>query len=119
MKKEFKITAIVVAVIFVFMLVVFLRQDKTEKVVEEQAVPKERRALDGVFVEKGKENPPIAGVMIENMIEAQPLSGIADATLVFEAVVEASITRFLAYFVLPETPSNLPAGKAGSPSVMY
>lgn len=59
-----------------------------------------RRAIDGVFVPEGQENPPLAGVMVENMEEAQPISGIDKAALVFEAVTEANITRFLAYFIL-------------------
>ena len=62
----------------------------------------ERRLIDGVFVLPAEVDPPLVGVMIENMIEAQPISGIADATLVFEAVTEANITRFLGYFVLNE-----------------
>lgn len=65
-----------------------------------QEVPKIRRTLDGVFVEEGKERPPMVGVMVENMDEAQPISGIADANLVFEAVTEANVTRFLALFIL-------------------
>lgn len=65
-----------------------------------------RRAIDGVKVAQGQENPPLVAVMAENMIEAQPISGIDKASLVFESVTEANITRFLAIFALDDSPSS-------------
>jgi len=38
------------------------------------------------------------GVMIENNVEARPQSGISSADVVYEAVAEGGITRFLALF---------------------
>ena len=108
-KKEVIIAVILVTAVFVLMW--GIRPWKTRpsaqggSVGQVVPVPQTRRALDGVFVEKEKENPAIAGVMIENVVEAQPLSGIAQARQVFEAVTEANITRFLAYFVLPPSPA--------------
>ena len=100
-KHELMIAVALVAAIFGVMWYVAPWRDKrVAPVVKAPEVVRVRRALDGVMVEKGKESPPIAGVMIENMVEAQPLSGVADASLVFEAVTEANITRFLAYFIL-------------------
>lgn len=57
-----------------------------------------RRLLDGVMVEKGKENIMPFAAMIENHIDARPQTGIAKANLVYEAEAEGGITRFLAVF---------------------
>ncbi len=105
MKSEYLVAVLVLTAAFGVMAKVAplrSKRAKTVKPVASVVVPKVRRTLDGVLVErgKGKENTAIAGVMVENMIEAQPISGIADASLVFEAVAEANITRFLAYFIL-------------------
>jgi hypothetical protein len=40
----------------------------------------------------------VTGVMIENSPEARPQSGLKDAGVVFEAIAEAGITRFLTLF---------------------
>ena len=84
-----------------------------------QSVPKVRRMVDGILVDKGQENPPLAGVMQENMVEAQPLSGIASASLVFEAVTEANITRFLAYYNLDDAPRLSEIGPIRSARAYY
>ncbi|MBI2552220.1 DUF3048 domain-containing protein [Candidatus Uhrbacteria bacterium] len=100
-KKELGIAVIIVTAVFVLMWVIRPWQDEVSKEAVIAETPKVRRAIDGMMVEQGQENPPVAGVLVENMIEAQPISGIAEAALVFEAVTEANITRFLGYFVLP------------------
>lgn len=98
----------VLAAVLVFLVLAVMwklapwQKDEDANVTKVPEIPKVRRLIDGVFVESGKEKPPIVGVIVENMIEAQPLSGIADANLVFEAVAEANITRFLAYFTLED-----------------
>lgn len=57
------------------------------------------RKIDGLIVStKESENPPLVAAVIENMIEAQPVSGLEKASLVYEALVEANITRFLAFY---------------------
>lgn len=65
--------------------------------------PKERRAIDGVLVPLGHANPWLVSVMIENAKDAQPISGIDTAVLVYESLVEATITRFMAVYALDET----------------
>lgn len=40
-------------------------------------------------------NLPVTAIMIENSIDARPQSGLNDAGVVFEAVAEGGITRFL------------------------
>jgi hypothetical protein len=41
---------------------------------------------------------PVVGVMVENSIDARPQSGLSQAGVVFEAVAEGGVTRFLAVF---------------------
>ena len=41
---------------------------------------------------------PVTGVMIENSLDARPQSGLGDAGVVFEAVAEGGVTRFLALY---------------------
>ena len=43
-------------------------------------------------------NRPVTGVMVENSPDARPQSGIDQAGIVFEAIAEGGITRFLALF---------------------
>lgn len=58
-----------------------------------------RRMLDGVCVDSvEKTNPKLVAVMIENHTEARPQFGLSDASIVYEAPVEANYTRFLAIY---------------------
>lgn len=58
-----------------------------------------RRALDGVCVSSSAEQyPKLVAVMIENHPDARPQSGLADASIVYEAPVEANYSRFMAVF---------------------
>lgn len=41
---------------------------------------------------------PVTAVMIENSLDARPQAGLADAGIVFEAIAEGGITRFLTLF---------------------
>lgn len=41
---------------------------------------------------------PVTAVMIENSVEARPQSGLSEAGVVFEAVAEGGVTRFMALF---------------------
>ena len=55
--------------------------------------------LSGIEVsEKSLENAPVFSVMIENSIPARPQSGLSQAEVVFEAIAEGGITRFLALY---------------------
>jgi hypothetical protein len=55
-----------------------------------------RRLLDGVCVEEeGAVAPRVVAVMVENHSDARPQSGLADASVVYEAPVEANYSRFL------------------------
>lgn len=54
--------------------------------------------LTGVMVEPELAERPVTGVMIENSIDARPQSGLQEAGVVFEAIAEGGITRFLALY---------------------
>lgn len=43
-------------------------------------------------------NRPVTGIMIENSPDARPQSGLTDAGIVYEAIAEGGITRFLAVY---------------------
>ncbi len=68
-----------------------------------------KRMLDGICVETEEEiNPNLIAIMIENHTDARPQSGLVDASIVYEAPVEANYTRFLAIY-----PADLEVDKAG------
>lgn len=54
--------------------------------------------LTGLNVTEDQQKRPVTGVMIENSPEARPQSGLTEAGVVFEAIAEGGITRFLAVF---------------------
>lgn len=54
--------------------------------------------LTGIPVTLALNKRPVTGVMIENSPDARPQSGLKDAGVVFEAIAEGGITRFLALF---------------------
>lgn len=54
--------------------------------------------LSGLPVKPELNKRGVTGVMIENSLDARPQAGIIDAGVVFEAIAEGGITRFLALF---------------------
>lgn len=54
--------------------------------------------LTGRPVDPGINDLPVTAVMIENSTDARPQAGLYDAGVVFEAVAEGGITRFLTLF---------------------
>ena len=70
---------------------------KPNKEVEEEKVLS--RKLDGMIVEKQAEvNPHPVAVMVENISSVRPQSGISSASVVYEALAEGGITRFMLVF---------------------
>lgn len=55
-------------------------------------------SLTGLQVDPSVNNRPVTGVMIENSEDARPQSGIDQAGVVFEAIAEGGITRFLTLY---------------------
>lgn len=60
------------------------------------------RLIDGVLVPRGQENIFPTVVIIENLVTVRPQSGLASANVVYEALAEGGITRFLAIFANSE-----------------
>ncbi|MFH2105213.1 MAG: DUF3048 domain-containing protein, partial [Parcubacteria group bacterium] len=56
------------------------------------------RRLDGVIVEEGETDYWPVAVMIENITSVRPQSGLSDANVVYEALAEGGIARFMAIF---------------------
>lgn len=56
------------------------------------------RRLDGVRVPAGKANLWPVAVMIDNMTLARPQAGLNEASVVYEALAEGGIPRFMAVF---------------------
>ena len=54
--------------------------------------------LTGLPVDPAVNQRPVTGVMLENSPDARPQSGLNQAGVVFEAIAEGGITRFLALF---------------------
>ncbi len=54
--------------------------------------------LTGLQVAPDLIKRPVTGIMIENSLDARPQSGIQDAGIVFEAIAEGGITRFLTLY---------------------
>ncbi|MEK7095714.1 MAG: DUF3048 domain-containing protein [Patescibacteria group bacterium] len=54
--------------------------------------------LTGVKVDPDLAKRPVTGIMIENGLEARPQSGIGDAGVIFEAIAEGGITRFMTLY---------------------
>lgn len=83
--------------------------DSNGKVAFDQSLPKtESCPLNGVLFSKQQrawweEHRPL-GVMIENHQEARPQSGLSSADVIYEAVAEGGITRFLSIFYCQDAP---------------
>lgn len=83
----------------------------------DQALPKTQACpLNGKLYSKQQESwwqkhRPL-GVMIENHEEARPQSGISYADVVYEAVAEGGITRFMAVFYCNDAPEVGPVRSA-------
>lgn len=104
-RKIIVIIAVLAAtLIFVFTLFIKHKVDKTvvripnvqQPTKSEPAKPTTKPSpLTGIEVTPEQAARPVVGMMVENSPEARPQSGIRDAGVVFEAIAEGGITRFL------------------------
>ncbi len=70
-----------------------------KRVVVKKLPPPIVSTLTGLPVNDASVNQrPVTGIMIENSIDARPQSGLGQAGVIFEAVAEGGVTRFLALF---------------------
>ena len=99
LSKKQKVLAVVlllvIAVGAAYALGVF---DKDTKQTSEQPDEPIYSQLMGIEVEADVAKRPLLGVMIENHPDARPQTGLSSASIVFEAVAEGGITRYLALF---------------------
>lgn len=76
-----------------------LVQDIPETPKVEPVVIKYYSPLTGVQVaDEAATKQPVTGVMIENSPDARPQSGLKDSGVVFEAIAEGGITRFMVLY---------------------
>jgi hypothetical protein len=68
---------------------------KVKEVPKSDKVPSQ---LTGLLVAPDINKIPTTAVMIENSLDARPQSGLYDAGVVFEAIAEGGITRFMALY---------------------
>jgi hypothetical protein len=54
--------------------------------------------LSGLPVDPSVNQRTVTGIMIENSIDSRPQAGLGQASVIFEAVAEGGITRFLALY---------------------
>ncbi len=70
--------------------------------------------LSGLPVDPSINKLPVTGVMIENSPQARPQSGLGQASVVFEAIAEGGVTRFLALYQ-DSSPSNVGPVRSARP----
>lgn len=61
--------------------------------------------LSGELIDATLATRPVTAVVIENHTDARPQSGLSQAGVVYEALAEGGITRFLAFFLDQRPPS--------------
>lgn len=106
MNRHWKIFATIGVLIATVVIVVLMHNPETfgtERIERETSTQKEEPLtqpypLTGVETDPHAAKQPVTGVMIENSPAARPHTGIDSADIVFEAVVEGGITRFLALY---------------------
>src|SRR3954469_13189590 len=72
-----------------------------DKIVHTKKKPVDNRVaapLTGLLIDPTLAKRPVTAIMIENSLDARPQSGLQDAGVVFEAIAEAGIKRFLELF---------------------
>ncbi len=67
-------------------------------VIPKKTAPKIYSPLTGAETDETHAKRPVTAVMIENSPDARPQSGLKDAGIVYEAVAEGGITRFIALY---------------------
>lgn len=60
--------------------------------------PKFYSPLTGLETSEDATKRPVTAIMIENSTDARPQSGLKDAGIIYEAIAEGGITRFLALY---------------------
>lgn len=77
----------------------FKTEPEPQVAVKHEPKTKEPSKLTGIEVPLKTNEQRVIGIMIENSPDARPQAGLRDAGVVFEAIAEGGITRFLALFL--------------------
>ncbi|OGH64765.1 MAG: hypothetical protein A2821_01265 [Candidatus Magasanikbacteria bacterium RIFCSPHIGHO2_01_FULL_41_23] len=78
---------------------IFVAEKKDFKKVKiAENICEQRSRLNGICINFNESGRAFVGVMIENHPVARPQAGLAEASVVYEALVEGNYTRFLAFF---------------------
>lgn len=75
-----------------------IEYNKGKEILDGKIIDLVERKIDGSLVELGSEDLYPIAIMIENHWDARPASGLSRANLVYEAITEGGITRFLAVY---------------------
>ena len=107
-KQTLIISGVVVGVVGLVFLGVYLSNQRRpdpnlepivkQEIEEIEIVVTEPSKLTGVQVLPELNDRAVTGIMIENSIDARPQAGLVSAGVVFEAIAEGGITRFLALY---------------------
>lgn len=76
--------------------------------------PTKQSSLDGLVYPESDANRHPIGIMIENHPDSRPQSGLSSASVVYEAIAEGGITRFLAIFG-PKLPNKVGPVRSARP----
>ncbi len=106
-KKQIIIIVVIVVLVIAGIISFLLINSKPSKAPEPQVVTKKQikpvsnlvpSNLTGLPVNPALNKLPVTAVMIENSLAARPQSGLGQAGVVFEALAEGGITRFMALY---------------------
>ena len=101
--------ALLVVIGLIYLLLPSSPHKNAIAVLRTKTVPKSdlvASTLSGLPVAPSVNKVPVTGVMIENSTQARPQSGLSNAGVVFEALAEGGVTRFLALYQ-DTAPSNV------------
>lgn len=99
-RKTQMITIIVIALVsFTIIMIYYFISGRGIKLAHLQKEnEKNIRRLDGMIVKPEEANLPVISVIIENLSTVRPQAGLQEAGVVYEALAEGGITRFLALY---------------------
>ncbi len=99
------VLVVLIAVAAILVMFVFNKKPQPQAAKPEQKTVKKEvkpttvpSPLTGVLIPADQKEAPVTGIMIENSLDARPQAGLKDAGVVFEAIAEGGITRFLALY---------------------
>ena len=81
-------------------------QEETKELFTGKKEETQRCNLDGIMYSKEEANRHPLGIMVENHSQSRPHSGLDHASIIYEAIAEGGITRFLAIYG-PKVPKKV------------